>query len=36
MTEQKPEITMQSDRWPYLLLVVGTLLALFASGRWNI
>ncbi len=36
MSKERVSTTMQTDRWPYLWLAIGTILTLFASGRWAI
>jgi apolipoprotein N-acyltransferase len=36
MADKRVSRTMQSDRWSYLWLIIGTVLGLFSMGQWTI
>jgi len=36
MSKERANTTIQTDRWSYLWLAIGTLLSLFSSGKWII
>ncbi len=36
MSRERSSATIQTDRWSYLWLAIGTILSLVSSGRWTI